>query len=83
MVLHGIVLLASARGLYLARHLPTLYIYIEETMMIYLHGSFAPRRIEDMMPFLFGQSPAPVLVRSREHPSHLVRIMIIMIIILL
>ena len=25
-MLHGIVLLASARGLYLARHLPTLYI---------------------------------------------------------
>ena len=25
MVLHGIVLLALARGLYLARHLPTLY----------------------------------------------------------
>ena len=25
MVLHGVVLLASARGLYLARHLPTLF----------------------------------------------------------
>ena len=28
MVLHGIVLLASARGLYLARHLPTLLIVL-------------------------------------------------------
>ena len=28
MVLHGIALLASARGLYLARHLSTLYIII-------------------------------------------------------
>ena len=31
------------------------------------------------MPFFLGQRPVPVLVRSREHPSHLVRIMIIMI----
>ena len=35
MVLHGIALLASARGLYLARHLTTLYIFLyltESTM---------------------------------------------------
>ena len=32
-----------------------------------------------MVPFFLGQRPVPVLVRSREHPSHLVRIMIIMI----
>ena len=48
-VLHGIALLASARGLYLARHLSTLYldalIYgsyiihsIEETMSVLCHS---------------------------------------------
>ena len=42
MVLHGIVLLASARGLYLARHLPTLYIHI------YIYALFLSLKVSDL-----------------------------------
>ena len=41
MVLHGIVLLALARGLYLARHLPTLYIF----KIIYMYMMY-PKSVE-------------------------------------
>ena len=43
-VLHGIVLLALARGLYLARHLPTLYLLTNITVLhVSLPGAYSNR----------------------------------------